>query len=112
VCVCVLQRCAVWECGDVVLEQIVSAFLRGGFVTEITTAEITVTRTPSSAVSHYITAISDIFHCSSTTIYQGRRSIWDRGSCSPPPDILEVMSFRMSTRVSTGNYVQIPEESE
>jgi len=29
----------------------------------------------------------------------------------PPPNILQVMSFRMSTRVSTRNYVQIPMES-
>ena len=55
---------------------------------------------------------------------QGRRSLWVRGDMSPniyeggrdvhgnvPPNILELMSFRMSTRVTTRNYVQIPKES-
>jgi len=27
------------------------------------------------------------------------------------PNILEVMSFRMSTQMTTGNYIQIPKES-
>jgi len=44
--------------------------------------------------------------------WQGRRSLWERGTCLPqylwrgtfmvmsPPNILEVMSFRMSTQVT------------
>jgi len=41
-------------------------------------------------------------------------NIYEGGGASMvmSPNILEVMSFRMSTRVSTRNYVQIPKESE
>jgi len=39
-------------------------------------------------------------------IYEGETSM-----IIPPPQYLEVMSFKMSTQVSTRNYVQIPKES-
>jgi len=42
----------------------------------------------------------------SPTIYE-----WGDVHGNVPPNILEVMSFRMSTRVTTRNYVQIPKES-
>jgi len=43
---------------------------------------------------------------------QGRH-VHPRGDVhgNAPSNILEVMSFRMSTRVSTRNYVQIPKKS-